>query len=389
MGRVWAGVDIGKEHHHCVAIGDHGDRLLSSRVANDEAELTELIAEVVELGEETVWAIDLIDGPASLFCAVLRDHGNGFLFVPGRSLQRIAAVYPGAGKTDARDAAILAQEARVRHGLRPRPPLDPIAVDLQLLTARRTDLVCDRTRTFNRLRGHLTTITPALERALDVRRRGVLTLLTGYQTPTALRRIGPARLTTWLHRRGVQSPRALAERATAAARLQSVRVTGETLAAACVAEPAAEALVLHRRVDDVDHRMKVLFHDHHDAALITSMPGIGDILGAEFIAATGGDMARFPTANHLASYAGLAPVPHDSGKYHGIRHRPRNYHRGLQRVFYQSARISVRCCAASQTYYDRKRGEGKSHTQAVIALARRRVNVLWAILRDRQPYQGR
>ncbi|MYW00474.1 transposase, partial [Streptomyces sp. SID3343] len=278
MGRVWAGVDIGKQHHHCVTVDDRGDRLLSRRVANDEADLTELITDVADLGDATTWAIDLVEGPAALFCALLREHEAEFLFIPGRSLHRIAAVYPGAGKTDARDATILAQEARVRGNLRPRPALEPVAVDLQLLTAQRTDLVCDRTRAFNRIRGHLTTIAPVLERALDVRRRGVLTLLTGYQTPRALRRVGTARLATWLRRRGVQSPRALAERAVSAARLQTLHVTGEALAAACVTELAREALALHRRIDEIDRRTRPRFHDHRDAALITSMPGIGDIL---------------------------------------------------------------------------------------------------------------
>lgn len=41
---------------------------------------------------------------------------------------------------------------------------------------------------------------------------------------------------------------------------------------------------------------------------------------------------------------------------------------------------------ASRTFYDRKRAEGKSHKQALIALARLRVNVIWAILRDNTPY---
>jgi hypothetical protein len=36
---IWAGVDIGKEHHHCVVIDAHGERLLSRRVLNDEAAL--------------------------------------------------------------------------------------------------------------------------------------------------------------------------------------------------------------------------------------------------------------------------------------------------------------------------------------------------------------
>lgn len=53
-----------------------------------------------------------------------------------------------------------------------------------------------------------------------------------------------------------------------------------------------------------------------------------------------------------------------------------------------SALASIRWCAASKTYYDRKRAEGKRHTQAVIALARRRLNVLWAMLRDNAQYHA-
>ncbi len=62
--------------------------------------------------------------------------------------------------------------------------------------------------------------------------------------------------------------------------------------------------------------------------------------------------------------------------------------RTLKRVFYQSAFCALQYDAASRAYYDRKRREGKTHHQAVIALARRRVNVLHAILRTRQPYRA-
>jgi hypothetical protein len=55
-------------------------------------------------------------------------------------------------------------------------------------------------------------------------------------------------------------------------------------------------------------------------------------------------------------------------------------------VFYTSALVSIRCCPESRAFYDRKRAEGKRHTQAVLALARRRVNVLWALLRDGRCY---
>lgn len=81
------------------------------------------------------------------------------------------------------------------------------------------------------------------------------------------------------------------------------------------------------------------------------------------------------------------PAPHDSGKISGNLKRPQRYNRRLQRVFYTSALFSIRYCEDSRRFYERKRAEGKRHTQAVLALARRRVNVLWALLRDGRCYE--
>ena len=95
---------------------------------------------------------------------------------------------------------------------------------------------------------------------------------------------------------------------------------------------------------------------------MTSVVGIGDVLGAEFLAAVGGSLAGFASADHLAGYAGLAPTPRDSGYRTGNLHRPRRYNRQLQRVFYTSAMISIQRSPASRAYYDGKRAEGKRHT---------------------------
>lgn len=149
---------------------------------------------------------------------------------------------------------------------------------------------------------------------------------------------------------------------------------------------ASQILGLTAEITDVDDQIAERFHQHPHAKVITSLPGIGPLLGAEFLAATGGDMAFFATPDRLAGFAGLAPAPRDSGRVRGNLHRPKRYHRGLQRVFYQSALTSIRSCPESRTFYERKRAEGKRHTQAVLALARRRVNVLWALLRDNRCY---
>lgn len=99
-----------------------------------------------------------------------------------------------------------------------------------------------------------------------------------------------------------------------------------------------------------------------------------------------GTWQHFDSADRLAGVAGLAPVPRDSGRISGNNHRPRRYDRRLLRVFYLAAMSSLKSNAPSRTYYDRKRAEGKSHTQAITCLARRRLNVLWAMLRDSTAY---
>ena len=67
--------------------------------------------------------------------------------------------------------------------------------------------------------------------------------------------------------------------------------------------------------------------------------------------------------------------------------RPRRYDRRLLRVFYLAANNSIKTCPESRNYYDRKRSEGKRHSQTILCLARRRLNVLWAMQRDNTSYQ--
>ncbi len=387
MPAIWAGIDAGKTHHHCVVIDDTGKRLLSRRVANDETELLRLLGDVLDLGDVVAWGIDLADGGAALAIAVLLNHGQSLLYITGRSVNRASEGYRGDGKTDAKDAAIIADQARVRRDLTSLRPGDELVTELKVLTGRRRDLVDDRTRTVNRLRSHLTGIFPGLERELDLGNVGPLVLLTGYQTPAAIRRTGVRRLATWLRNRKVRGAQQLAEAAVQAAEGQHTAVPGEKITAEVVHTLAREVMALNEKITETDKLIEGRFRQHRHAEVIASMPGIGPLLGAEFLAATGGDMDAFDSADRLAGFAGVAPAARDSGKISGNLHRPKRYSRRLQRVFYTSALISIRCCDESRRFYDRKRAEGKRHVQAVMALARRRGNVLWALLRDGRCYE--
>lgn len=216
---------------------------------------------------------------------------------------------------------------------------------------------------------------------------GPLTLLSGYQTPSAIRRIGTKRLATWLRNRKVRGAESLATTAVDSAERQQTAVVAEKVIAAMVCTLAKEVTALNDKVAEVDKLIASRFRQHELAEVIESVPGIGPLLGAEFLAAVGGDLTAFPTPDRLAAFAGVAPAPRDSGKTSGNLHRPSRYHRRLQRVFYTSALISIRSDPNSRAFYDRKRTEGKRHIRAVLALARRRVNVIWALIRDRRCYQ--
>jgi transposase len=227
-----------------------------------------------------------------------------------------------------------------------------------------------------------------LERALDLNSKGPLTLLTHYQTPAQLRRAGHKRLATYLRNRGVKGSNKVADKALAAAKNQRVTLPAQDVAASIVAELAELAKDVLSLKESIDEEIRQRFFARPEARILSSLPGMGPILGAEFLVAVG-DISAFESADRLAAYAGLVPAAHDSGKRVGNNKRMRGGNKTLKRVFYQSAFASLRSAPQSRVFYDRKRAEGKRHTQALIALARRRVNVLWAMLRDGTAFEPR
>lgn len=389
MAAVWAGVDSGKRAHHCVVIDAAGRVLLSRRVVNDESALLELIAAVLALavGDQVVWATDLNAGGAALLIALLAHHGQQVLYIPGRIVHHAAATYRGDGKTDAKDARIIADQARMRTDLQPVRSEDQISTDLRLLTARRTDLVHDRVRAINRLRATLLDYFPALEAAFDYSKKAPLILLSGYQTPAAIRQIGAARLAAWLKKRSCRGSANVARKAVDAASAQHTVLPTEAVGSQLVVQLAQQITAIDAEIAQLDTQICDRFGQHPDAPILLSMPGFGAVLAATFLANTGGDLRPFETVDRLASLAGLAPAPRDSGRISGNHHRPRRFNRRLMRTCYLAALSSLKNSPASRAFYERKRAEGKSHKQALIALARRRISTLWAMLRDRTTYQ--
>src|ERR687898_828151 len=388
MDKAWVGVDAGKEFHWAHVLDDSGRELLSRKIENDETDILKLIDEALLLAEEIVWAVDQPRGGAALLLALLWERNQRVLYVPGLSVDRARDAYRGESKTDARDARVIADQARMRSDLGELEAGEQEIAELQLLLARRRDLVTDQSRTITRLREALVSLFPALERALDLNSKGPLTLLTQYQTPAQLRQAGHKRVVTYLRNRSVKGSNKVAAKALSAAKAQSVSLPAQEVASRIVAELAKDVLGLKERIESIDEEIGQRFFARPEARILTSLPGMGPILGAEFLVVVG-DIRTFESADRLAAYAGLVPAARDSGKRVGNNKRMRGANKVLKRVFYQSAFASLRSAPESRAFYDRKRAEGKRHTQALIALARRRVNVVWAMLRDGSEFEER
>jgi transposase len=389
---IAVGIDVAKEFHWAAAVAAaSGQVLLSRRVENDPASLQALIDELEALGGEHGPArvgVDVVGGIAALVVAMLQEAGLQVLHVPGLAVNRARqGTTGGEHKSDPKDARVIAEQVRTREDLRALEALSEVEVELRLLVGRRRELVVDQTRRLARLRDLLASIHPGLERAVDPTGKAGLWLLGRYVTPAEIRRAGRRRLIEHLGRAGHlrrSHVEALADAALDAALAQPIALPGERLAAQLVRELAGEALAARERLARLDADLGAALARHPDAALIQSLPGMGATLTAEFIAEAGG-IERFASADHLAAAAGLAPVLKQSGKVRYLQ-RASGGNKALKRVFYQSAFCSLGS-PASRRFYERKRREGKRHHQALIALARRRIDVLHAMLRTREPHR--
>lgn len=387
----WVGVDVGKAAHWVHVLDDRGQEVLSRKVWATEEDIEAVHSEIAGLDGtgERLFCVDILGGPATLLEAVLLSHGERVLHLPGMAVNRARDAYPGGEqKSDPKDARVIADQLRMRwRSLAEVKPRSEAAVEMRVLLAHRRDLVQDQVRRIARLRELLLGVFPGLESILDFTKQGPLLAVTKVATPKAARRLGESRLARWLKGRGVRKADDLARKIVEVAKAQHYELPAAELKTELVAEIASELQRTRERIADLDARLEGLVSVSPEARIVKSLPGMGTIFSAEFVAEVG-DIGRFASSDALAAAAGMAPVLRESGSSSHLR-RSRRGNGVLKRALYRSAFTASAHHDPSREFYRRKRGEGKTHHQALIALARRRVNVLWAMLRDGQPYRER
>lgn len=383
---IFCGLDVGKATHHATGLDRDGNRLVDREVANDETALRRVFTELAEQGTVLV----VVDQPSSIGAlpiAVARAMGIEVAYLPGLAMRRIADLHPGNAKTDARDAYVIADAARtLPHTLRRVDLGDESLADLSVLVGHDDDLAEQATAVSNRIRGLLLQIHPAFERVLgeNASHKAVLATLVKFGGPTGIKAAGKAKVRRVLKAGAPRMGEKLTDQILDALAEQTVVVPGTAAAEKVLPRLALQLLGLQEQRKQVAAEVEEALDAHPLSRVLTSMPGVG-VRTAARILITVGDASSFPTAGHLAAYAGLAPVTRRSGSSIRGEFPSRSGNKDLKNALFLSAFAALRD-PASRAYYDRKRAEGKKHNAAIICLARRRTDVLYAMLRNNQAY---
>lgn len=386
---VFVGVDMAKGDHYAQALSSTGEELFDRPVANDEAAIVALIDAAQRHGR----AVLVVDQPASgaqLLLAVARSRDVPVAYVTGLAMRRAAELYAGSAKTDPRDAWVLADYAhRNADRLTWLDVTDDLLTALRVLNGRDVDLAGDANRISNRCRDALVAVSPALERALGDRlgQAGIRDLLAKWSTPTALRRAGRARVRKVIARR---SPR-LADKVTAAVfdalDAQSVTLPGEATWGQVITELVVDLDRVHARRAELAGQIEEVFLQHPLGAVLVTLTGFGPRTGARTLAEIA-DPHRFANGGRLAAYAGLAPVDRRSGRSINTTTRSRSGNHRLKNALFLAAFVAAQHDPTARRYYQRKRDEGKDHNAAIICLARRRCDLILAMLKTATPYDS-
>lgn len=390
---VVLGFDVGRYSHHMTVIDARTGEVVASRgVEQTEPDIREAI-EPYALGDAAV-VVDQPGDLSSLLLAVARDMGLGVGFITPRAMAKGIELYGGELKSDAHDSFVIADlAARIPSLVRPVPERRADVEELASLMSYDRELTDDVRRAASRIHELPLATCPALGAVYAgqrVKQRLPLAMLARFGGAGGLSAAGRGEVEGWARGQPRCGARGLAFVGSAldAVGSQGVATTSSPFYDELLRIEAASLRSALDAREAVGARVDELLGRIPDAQVPLSMPGVGRVTAATFVSEVP-DVGAFASAAKLAAYAGLAPRVRQSGRSLNSVTRPRAGNRRLKRALVLSAARSVDFCEESRAYYDRKRSEGRCHYSAVVALARRRINVMYAMLRDGKRYESR
>ncbi len=390
---VFVGVDWAEKHHDICIIDQGGTILTRGRVTDGVegiSKLHEMVADHVEEAEETVVGIELDRG---LLVDALVAAGYEVFAINPLSVDRYRDRHSTSGaKSDSGDAKVLADIVRTdRHNHRQVAGHSELAEAMKLLARTHQSFVWQRQRHVNRLRSHLREFYPqALEAfGTDLSSVDAVAILSMAPSPALGRRLSRSKIAAALKRGGRQKNiQARAEKIQLALRSEQLEAPATVSRAYGTVTSSLVRLIsgLNEQITDLEQELASSFEDHPDAKILRSLPGLGTVLGARVLAEFGDDRTRYEDARARRNYAGTSPITKASGTRRVVLARFARNER-LFNACYLWAFASLTASPGARGYYDLHRSRGKTHNQALRALANRLVAILHGCLRHGQTYE--
>jgi len=387
------GIDVGYRAHRVGIAHPDGTILDEFDISHDQAGFGEFFRRVEgyrrELSLPVAVAMEGFNGYARPLDRLVQEKGYRLFNVNNLKLARFKEVFPGAAKTDPIDTRKILELFCLKDQL----PLAKDAIQevvmapavngkLKRLSRRRRHLVDEKMRILARMQTDLQAVCPellALTHSADN-----LWFLRFLTFRDDLRQLARLRHSTVLQIPGVgeKYSRVILEWRKKACFSNEVEYVGPM-----IIEDAARVLELRKQIQALDEVMAELAAQSEIARRLATIPGFGKTSIAE-LAGEIGTLERFSGEASLALYVGMCPLTHQSGQMSRAR-VPRQVNTRCKAAMMTAVARHIACVPESRVYYDRKRAEGKTHNQAIRALGRHLVRVIWAILRDGRDYEIR
>lgn len=378
------GLDVGKTKHAATVMAADGTIQQRRTVAQNEPALRAFFSDVRQDGAVTL-VVDHCASIGQLVCAVAHDLEIPVQYLPGSTFRAVADTFPGQTKTDQRDADIIATAGwTMPHAVRSVPPMDAATAEIKVVSGHLEAITQDLTRSKNQLRGLLHDMHPPLEQLVGPRldQAGVLPMLIAWPTPQALALATDDDLMAVLRQHDSRRASTLVTDLRTALAQQTLIMPGTERLGTAIAYRAQQCLITMQEKRAVTRELEDLLAVHPTARLVATMPGYGPTTTAMVVVEVAGK--TFKTDGHLASYAGVAPTVRQSGSKRVVKATHAANTR-LKNALCWAAFNTIRS-GEGQRYYQEKR-KTHLHWQAIVALARKQVAILYAILRDGVPYR--
>lgn len=374
-------LDVGKASHWAFMAARSGEVLANGPVANREGDLDALFAAAPE---GTLVVVDQKRNIGSLALRRARLAGLPVAYLPGLAAHEASKLFAGDAKTDERDAAVIAKTALgIPDALLPVPEGDPRLEAARSMAAQREHMVACATRDKNRLRSVLLESCPAFEALADLSDPHWLAMLGSLGGPWGVLDAGKASLGAVTRGADRAKIDAAWDAAASSTRPSEWQVAAENPQVRMLARRISEAKEEAARLGA---EISALLSDDATYACLLTVPGIGPRTAAELVVSI--DISDFPDHDHLASYCGVAPRNRQSGTSLSSVGASRQGNKRLKNLLIFSCNSLVRSSGRYGEYYRSCRDRSMCHGEALKATARKRLKVIYAIMRDKVPYSA-